>query len=531
MKKTAVFPLTLLLILLTACQRTQPIAATLVPTAVVQATNNPLPTAPPATISPTATASQTAVPAAAPTTLLNHPFADRTSFQSGLLPSEQAVLDQLPGATDYQMVLTIEPGLTKINGRQQIRYTNQEQVELTDLYFHLFPNILGGNITVADVAVNNQAATPALEQGGSVLRVPLPTPLQPGAETAVSLTFHTTIPQDSGRNYGVFATLDNILALAHFYPMVAVYDDEGWNIAPPSEGGDVTYGDSSFFLVQITAPAAQTIATSGVVIDHISSGDTQTVTVAAGPMRDFYLASSDRFVSHSDTVNGITINSFAPQGMDAGAQLALETAVFAVQTYSTRFGPYPYTELDLVTTPTSALGVEYPGIIANAIRIYDNGDGMPNRNFLESTTAHEVGHQWFYGLIGNDQLDEPWLDESLTQYVTWLYYLDKYGEQGADGFYQSLEGRWESVGKTAVPIGQPVAKFSPIEYSAIVYGRGPIFLRELAATVGEETFARFLQHYYQQYRWGIATTTDFQSLLETECACDLTEAFAAVNGR
>ena len=127
MKKTAVFPLTLLLILLTACQRTQPIAATLAPTAVVQATNNPLPTAPPATISPTATASQTAVPAAAPTTLLNHPFADRTSFQSGLLPSEQAVLDQLPGATDYQMVLTIEPGLTKINGRQQIRYTNQSQ--------------------------------------------------------------------------------------------------------------------------------------------------------------------------------------------------------------------------------------------------------------------------------------------------------------------------------------------------------------------------------------------------------------------
>lgn len=529
MKKTAVFPLTLLLILLTTCQRTQPTAPTLAPTAALQVTSTPIPPAPPATAAPTATATQTAVPT--PATLLNHPFNDRTPFQSGLLPSEQAVLSQLPGATDYQMALTIEPGLTEINGRQQIRYTNREPVELTDLYFHLFPNTLGGHITVADVAVGDQAVTPALEQGNSVLRVPLPKPLLPGEETAVSLTFHTTVPQDSGRNYGVFATLDNILALAHFYPMVAVYDDEGWNIAPPSEGGDVTYGDSSFFLLQITAPAAQTIVTSGVVVAQSSSGDTQTITVAAGPMRDFYLASSDRFISHSDTVNGITINSYAPQGLDAGAELALETAVFAVQTYSTRFGPYPYSELDLVTTPTSALGVEYPGIIANALRIYNSGDGTPNRTFLESTTAHEVGHQWFYGLIGNDQLDEPWLDESLTQYVTWLYYLDKYGEQGANGFYQSLEERWESVGQTAVPIGQPVAAYTPIEYSAIVYGHGPIFLRELAATVGEETFARFLQHYYQQHRWGIATTADFQSLLETECACDLTEAFGAVNGR
>jgi hypothetical protein len=528
MKKTAVFPLTLLLILLTTCQRTQTIAPTQAPAiaATAVATVAPTATTAPPTVTPTATASQTAVP----TTLLNHPFADRTPFQSGLLPSEQAVLSQLPGATDYQMELTIEPGLTVVNGRQQIRYTNQEQVALTNLYFHLFPNILDGSITVTDVRVDDQPVTPALESGNSVLRVPLPAPLPPGGETAVSLTFHTTIPQSSGRNYGIFATIDGILALAHFYPMVAVYDDDGWNITPPSEGGDVTYGDISFFLVQITAPADQTIATSGVTVQQSSSGNTQTITVAAGPMRDFYLASSDQFVIHSDTTNGITINSYAPTGLDKGAELALETAVFAVQTYSNRFGPYPYSELDLVTTPTSALGVEYPGIIANAIRIYNNGDGTPNHNFLESTTAHEVGHQWFYGLIGNDQLDEPWLDESLTQYVTWLYYLDKYGEQGADGFYQSLEGRWESVDKAAVAIGLPVADYSPSDYSAIVYGRGPIFLRELAATVGEDTFARFLQSYYQQYRWGIATTAEFQQLLEQTCACDLSGEFAAVTG-
>ena len=115
-----------------------------------------------------------------------------------------------------------------------------------------------------------------------------------------------------------------------------------------------------------------------------------------------------------------------------------------------------YGELDLVAIPTLALGIEYPGLIAMNRDLYDPAHDFgetPSAVLLESTTAHEVGHQWFYNLVGNDQLDEPWLDEALTQYATWRYYADVYGSGGEQGFGQALDGRWARVDHALIPIG------------------------------------------------------------------------------
>ncbi|MEM7111812.1 MAG: M1 family aminopeptidase [Chloroflexota bacterium] len=490
-----------------------PTVAPIEETAVISATTNPVTADNAANISPSPT-------------LFANAWDDRSIFASGLVASEQLILEALPGATIYHMALTLEADLTVVNGRQEIRYTNQETVPLDYLYFHLFPNLLGGHIDIDNVQVNGQPIATTLESDNSLLRVPLVPPVGPTEQVVVQMDFRTVVPQELGRNYGIFALADDILALAHFYPMVSVYDDEMWNTAQPAEGGDVTYGDTSFFLVRVTAPAEQTVVSSGIVIEEASSNGQQTMTIAAGPMRDFYLATSSRYEVLSETVDGIMVNSFAPPELQNGSELALATAVNSVRGFNGRFTPYPYTELDIVTTSTLALGVEYPGIIANTLRMYDDGSGQPNRNFLESTTAHEVAHQWFYGLVGNDQLDEPWLDESLTQYATWLYYRDQYGEQGAQGFYQALESRWNSTGKAQTPLGLPVGDYSGVAYGSIIYGRGPIFVRELADLVGEETFDRFLERYQQEFRWGIATTADFQRLLEEECGCSVDPLFA-----
>jgi aminopeptidase N len=197
--------------------------------------------------------------------------------------------------------------------------------------------------------------------------------------------------------------------------------------------------------------------------------------------------------------------------------------------FNERYGPYPYSELDIVSTPTQALGVEYPGIFANALRIYDlsagTASGLPNAAYLESVTAHETAHQWFYNLVGNDQLNEPWLDEATAQYATWMYYVDRYGEQNADGYYQSLLGRWERTEFADIPIGMPAEDYDGQEYGSIVYGRGPIFLDELAQEMGQETFDAFMRDYSETYRWEIATSEDFQALAEQHCQCDLAAMF------
>jgi aminopeptidase N len=218
------------------------------------------------------------------------------------------------------------------------------------------------------------------------------------------MDYTLTVPIEAGRNYGIFAYLEDILALAHFYPIVAVYDDEGWNIDPPASDGDVIFADTSFYMVTVSAPVDLLIATSGIEIGRQTADGTQVNTYAAGPMRDFYLAASGRYSALSRQVGQTKINSYAPTELADGAEAVLDITEIALESFSRRFGPYPFTELDIVSTPTLALGVEYPGIFANAIRIYDldatNGE-LPNRVYLESVTVHETGHQWFYSIIGN----------------------------------------------------------------------------------------------------------------------------------
>jgi aminopeptidase N len=167
-------------------------------------------------------------------------------------------------------------------------------------------------------------------------------------------------------------------------------------------------------------------------------------------------------------------------------------------------------------------------MIAIASRIYDVKEdyrGAPASIYMESTVAHEVGHQWFYSLVGDDQLDDPWLDESLTQFVTLQYYMDEYGADAASGFQESLEGRWSNVDKAKTPIGLPVADYQGPEYGAIVYGRGPLFFVALKDEMGEAVFDKFMKDYTKTLSWGIATPELLQSLAEKHCACDLQNIF------
>jgi hypothetical protein len=402
---------------------------------------------------------------------------------------------------------------------------NTEGVPLETLYFHLHPNLLGGRLTVTDLAVDGASVAPEYDDEERVMGVPLSPPLDPGAETVVRIDFDTAVPRQLDRNYGVLASAEGVLALAHFYPMLAVYDAEGWDLETPAPQGDVTYADAAFYLVEVTAPQEAVMVGSGVVLAETETATTRTQQLAAGPARDFYLALSPDYTLITESWNGVTINSYAPAAVQEGNQMALDVTRRALESFAAQFGPYPYTELDLVSTPTLALGIEYPGIIANTVRIYD----LEEENaqiYLESTTAHEVAHQWFYNLVGNDQVEQPWLDEAVTQYATWTYYRDRYGETAADGFYQSFHNRWSRVDKAEIPIGMPVAAYEGPEYGAIVYGRGPVFVRQLAEEMGQDTFDAFLRDYVETYRWQIAAAADFQSLAEAHCDCDLSSLFA-----
>lgn len=469
----------------------------------------------------------TATPPAGPDPLQT-PWEDRSIFKPGLVASEQAVLDELLTASIYHIEFNIADDLYHLTGTEEVRYTNAETVPLNEVRFRLFPNILGGEMTISNLKVDGGTAQPTYELEESLMMVPFSSPLEPNQNLIIQMEFAVTVPQTLESNYGVLAYAEDVLALAHAYPMIAVYDDEGWNAEIPPESGDVTYADASFYIVRVHAPKEVRLVTTGREVSHEEGDQDQVLIVASGPARDFYLAASPLYEVLSQTFGEVTIRSYAPGKFKDGAQMALEVASRAIEDYSTDYAPYPYTEFDVVSTPTLALGIEYPGMIAITSRIYNvNSDyrGIPASVYMESTVAHEAGHQWFYSLIGDDQLDDPWLDESLTQFATLQYYTDEYGADGEAGFRSSLENRWAGVGNAKIPIGLPVAAYSGQEYGAIVYGRGPLFFVALRDEMGTEVFDQFIKDYTESLSWDIATPEKLKSMAEEHCSCDLTPLF------
>jgi len=445
---------------------------------------------------------------------------DRSTYKNGLTPQDQGITDKLPFASMYEINFNIADDMYHITGEETVIYTNAEDAALNEVKLRLFPNILGGEMLIDEVFVNNEASIPTYTLKNSLISIPFKQSLQPKDNAILKITFNITVPQSVELNYGVQAYYDNVLALAHAYPMISVYDDEGWNAEIPPQSGDVTYADMSFFLVTVEAPKDVVLVGSGREISHQENGNRQTVKYEAGPVRDFYLAASPDYQVVTKESNGVTLRFYTRADFLEGANSALDIAAQSIDVYNKRYASYPYTELDFVSTPTLALGIEYPGVIALAQWLVE-----PNNNYLEATVAHEVAHQWFYNLVGNDQLDDPWLDESLSQFATLQYFTDEYGQAGADGFRADLESRWARVQNENIPAGLPVRRYSNAQYGGIVYGRGALFFEALREEMSPANFDAFLKAYVKNNSWGIATPEIIKAQAEQDCGCDLTALF------
>jgi hypothetical protein len=466
------------------------------------------PTQPPPAPSPTSP-TQSATPAATPTVDMQ----DLSLYEAALRPGFVDAVKMTPNATRYAISVTIDAQQpTRLTGVQRVRYTNTEEGALDAIYFRLYPNLpgYGGVMTVDRVVLNGAVVETSLEAGDSALRIPLDTPLEPGDVADMTLWFQDSLPTDTSAGYGLFAFADQVYALAGFYPTIPVYDDEGWNVEVAPPYGDATFTDVAFYQVHLSVPADLTVVTSGSTLEKSDAKNgMRTWFAVGGPMRDFYVAASADYGVVSEQVDGIQVNSYYRSAQAEGGKLALGYAADALRLYSQEFGPYPYAEFDVVATPTNAGGIEYPGAIVVAQGLYDQRGG-----FFELATAHEVAHQWWYGMVGNDQLDEPWLDESLTNYSMFIYYQDQVGANQAAGVKeQAFERPYhmaQAEGRDRAVAG-PVASFSVQNYSAIVYGKGPLFFDAVRQRVGDQAFFTALQTYLQAHLYGIAYPPDLVS--------------------
>jgi hypothetical protein len=461
---------------------------------------------------------------------------DRDIFKAGLITEAQFILSELPLSTTYQISLTIPEDLVSdISGSQTVRYFNAENQELEQVYFRLFPNFQGGQIRVKNLKVDGQESTIQLESRDTSLRVDLPQPLMPGDSVVLELEFSLDVPTEMGGNYGLFGYFDDVLVLDTFYPMIPAFDEgDGWYSAFPQPNGDHSYNDASFYLVEVAAPADLILASSGVVVDQSQNGVLQQITFAAGPARDFYLAGSREFEEINQQVDDTLVRIYTKPEHKENQRIALEIGVQAIQILNERVGPYPYTEFEVLSSPMLALGIEYPGITSINVNEFDTNylfsSGVPAAAYLETTLAHEAVHMWFYNIVGNDQQNEPWLDEALAQYLTYIYYLDRYGQEAANSYSREWYGRWNRVEYADIPIGLPAGEYFDQEtgglaYGAIVYGRGPIFYLELEKEYGLEMVINAIRSFYQDHLWGVAQPEDMLLALEDSCQCELDDFY------
>jgi aminopeptidase N len=451
---------------------------------------------------------------------------DFEPYRELLIEDEFAEHPELIERTVYHLHFEIGDPPSEIQARARIRFTNSGSEAIREVPFFLYPNLTPGRLDVESLEVDGLGVEPEFRNRRSQLLVRLPSALEPGQAASILIHYHLSLPVTREGEYGGFGYAGDIVSLAYCYPIIPAY--RGWNHPLPVTYGDFIFNEVSFYLVEISMPEEYILAAPGIQLGSRRADGRREVIVAMGPSRDLYLALSRDFVVLSEQVGETEIRSFARKEDEAGSQRALSTAAAALHSFGEHFGIYPYRTLALVSVPFASYGLEFPGIIINARRLYDlnqHYNGIPAPVLLESTTAHEVAHQWFYASVGNDQLLEPWLDEAPTQYATWLYYMDRYGSSAAQGFLQSLYDRWDRVGRAEIPIGGPVSAYTPKEYAAIVYGRGPLFIHALCDYMGAEVFDGFFKEYIETFEWGIVDSLEFEAAAEEACDCQLDDLF------
>ena len=432
-----------------------------------------------------------------------------------------------------------------VRGKQKMHYQNTSNRPMENIYFHLYPNAFRSNkttpfsagdmvkaypngfdkgwINISNVTDGNKKASyRVMGEGDTNLRIIPKDPVKPGESIELAMDFELKLPNSIGRmGYG-----ENTINIANWYPILSVFDENGWNLDPYYSIGDPFYSDVAEYNVSITIPEKYQLATTGNILKVLSKDHSKIYTISASNVRDFTMVLSENFIISKGLVEDIEVISYTIDGLKKDK--ALEYGVGALSTFNRLFGKYPYEQLSIVASDFFIGGMEYPNLVMISQNLYESGIDFP----LEYVIAHEVAHQWWYGIVGNNEVTEPWLDEALTEYATLMYFEEKYGDLIKEAVYeQMIKGQYEEFAKRYPNKGESILRSlkdfeSSSEYSSIVYSKGAMFIGELREQMGDENFIKALREYYETYKFKNATTEDFYNIIQNNTDVKLKNEFS-----
>ncbi|MGE5702362.1 MAG: M1 family metallopeptidase [Clostridia bacterium] len=427
----------------------------------------------------------------------------------------------------YVANVEVKPDKQLVTGELRTRFIPVDQEKA---YFRLYPNafrdgskltdpnwvfMLGkelepGEIKIDEVQVNGETVHAAYYRNDpTVLEVKWNKTKTPaGKPVEIMLRFTEKIPNNKGR----MSYNSSAIWLGNWLPILAVNDQRGWHLDPYYPVGDPFFSDIADYKVTVKVPPGYSVASSGneqaAEMTETRPVKSKSVEIHAPRVRDFAMViMDDTYLPLEQKVGATLVKTWYQAGDDEQQTQRMHTAaVNALRYYHEQFGEYPYPEFDVVKTGGFFGGMEYPGIV------FIQGDYFQKANNIgTAVVAHETAHQWFYGLVGNDEVAEAWVDESLADYATMSYLKDR--EPALSQAYidyrkirSNQVGRYQQMGLKA---WQPLKDFPDWNsYSDLVYSQGAMTLWNLREKWGAAKVHETLRQYVKKHGFGQATGDD-----------------------
>ena len=445
--------------------------------------------APSAAPSPTVTASdapQTTTPPPAPEQY------DEYNVKLDVRPAERTVT----GVEKIQMINTYDSDLNMVYINVPLNAFSENpavQPVFSELADKVYPNGVNyGYMLFNNIYVDGDPVSFSLK--GTVLSISLPETLPPGESTEIKLELSAKAPIMNNRT----GADESGVWFGNFLPMMAVRDAEGWHTDPYYPAGDPFFTKTSNFYVSVTAPSEYTAAGPGIPVVTDNDG-TKTTDFTLKLARDFAFALNRRYtVSSATSASNVEISLYTFSN-PAHSQDILSLASRGLAYYSGLLGAYPYSQLVIVETKLFGKGgMAYPGVI-----FIDSGDVSASGAL--SPITREIGRQWFYNIIGSNQIENAWMNVGLVSFVQ-----DGFTLKGPDldrkmsGDYDSLRNIIAQITPNTLNSGLGEFK-SWSDYDNIQNVRGELMFYSLYKKIGEGAFNDFLAEYNRRYSFRIAT--------------------------
>lgn len=466
----------------------------------------------------------------------------------------------------YRMWIDLDAPSHSYAGRQQLTYVNNSPDTLREVYYHLFynafkpgsvmdrrdrepvsdrrknigllPSDQQGDVSISSLRQNGTLLHWSIEE--TILHVRLARPLLPGDSTLLEMEWRTVIPKI--RRRGGWMNAEGVeFSMSQWYPKLAEYDRHGWH---PDEYVDREfYGVFGTFDVEITLPASYVVGGTGRVTNPMEVGcgyqfedrDTLVVNLASDSGRktwkfhaenvhDFAWV-ADREYAHQIVIWGdVPIHLlFKWQSLTGGRPSGWRNAgawtADILEYFSNRFGEYAWPSFTVAQAGDG--GMEYPMLIMIT--------GSRNSRSFFRVIAHEIGHQWYYGMMANNETQEAWLDEGLTQYLTDEADRALNGEDTANRYsgldkvvYPWDQERWRDVysyyllatSGYAEPLNTFHDHFREGLTASLVYYKGEAVVRQLQYMLGDSLFDAAMRRYYDEWRFRHPSARDFERVME-----------------